>query len=60
MRAFAIATCIALAFAAHLLADCAPPKLLRMVIQDGSPGVPPTSFTAQPRVIYRLGSKQAR
>lgn len=41
-------------------AECSPPKLLRIVTQDTSPGIPPDSFAAQLKTVYRLGKTYAR
>jgi hypothetical protein len=52
---FALAIC-GPAFAA----DCAPEKLVRMVTQNMSPGIPADSFAAKPKVTYRLGNGRLR
>ena len=41
-------------------ADCAPDKLVRMVTQNASPGIPADSFARQPRVTWRLGNGRVR
>jgi hypothetical protein len=46
--------------ASHLGGQCSPPKLLRIVTQDASPGIPADSFATQPKVVYRLGKLYAR
>jgi hypothetical protein len=51
---------LAVTLAVPAFCDCAPLKLRHIVIQDGTPGLSETSFAAQPRVVYRLGSKYAR
>jgi hypothetical protein len=43
-----------------LNAECAPKSLLKMITQDGTPGLPPSSFAAQPKIVYRLGVRYAR
>jgi hypothetical protein len=53
--AFALVIC-GPAFAA----DCAPEKLVRMVTQNMSPGIPADSFAAKPKVTYRLGNGRLR
>jgi hypothetical protein len=39
---------------------CAPPKLVHVVVANVTPGIDPTSFNAQPRVFYRIGSDRLR
>src|SRR5437016_2362858 len=46
--------------ASRLAAQCSPQKLLRIVTQDASPGVPAGSFATQPKTTYRLGKTFAR
>jgi hypothetical protein len=46
--------------AAGMAAECSPPKLLRIVTQNASPGIPTGSFATQPKTIYRLGKTFAR
>lgn len=41
-------------------ADCAPEKLVRMVTQNMSPGIPADSFAAKPKITYRLGNGRLR
>jgi hypothetical protein len=53
----------ALAFllvASQLFAQCSPPRLLRIVTQDASPGLSAGSFESQPKTVYRLGKTYAR
>jgi len=40
--------------------DCAPAKLVRIESVNASPGIKPDDFAAKPKVIYRIGSRQAR
>ncbi len=49
-----------IAAANPLLAQCAPARLVRVVIRDQSPGAPPDSFQARPKTIFRLGATFAR
>ena len=49
-----------LASTGALAADCAPAKLVRMVTQNSSPGIPADSFARQPKVTWRMGNGQAR
>jgi hypothetical protein len=51
---------ILLASTGAVAADCAPAKLVRMVTQNSSPGIPADSFARQPKVTWRLGNGQAR
>jgi hypothetical protein len=52
---------IALLLAApQLRAECAPPRLLRMVTQAESPKIQTGSFASRPKTVYRLGAKFAR
>jgi hypothetical protein len=51
---------LGLAFASTAFADCAPPNLIRFVTKNASPGVPPDSFQAQPKIQYRLGNGRSR
>ncbi|MEK6375431.1 MAG: hypothetical protein AABO58_22365 [Acidobacteriota bacterium] len=52
---------IALLLAApQLWAECAPPRLLRMVTQADSPKIQAGSFASRPKTVYRLGAKFAR
>lgn len=56
-----VALLILLASAAPASAgDCAPRRLVRMVVVDSSPGVSADSFAAKPKTIYRLGTRLAR
>ena len=57
---YAFALCLLLAADGSTWADCAPEKMVRIVVRDATPGVDPDSFAAQPKTIYRLGSKYAR
>jgi hypothetical protein len=59
LRGAAVAFASALV-ASSLVAQCSPPKLLRIVTQDVSPGVPAGSFATQPKTVYRLGKTYAR
>jgi hypothetical protein len=40
--------------------DCAPAKTLKIVTADVSPTVPKDDFAAQPKILYRQGSRYAR
>lgn len=51
---------IVLAVAGPAFADCAPEKLIRMVTQNVTPGIPADSFAVKPKVMYRLGNGRAR
>ncbi len=49
-----------IAIAGPTFADCAPEKLIRMVTQNVTPGIPADSFAAKPKVMYRLGNGRTR
>jgi hypothetical protein len=60
-----IILCAAMLFALAIgspafAADCAPEKLMRIVTQNLSPGIPADSFGAKPKVMYRLGNGRLR
>ncbi len=58
---YAIFVLAALACAGRAAAaTCAPPKLVRMVIANVSPGIDAASFNARPKVYYRIGSDKVR
>lgn len=42
------------------MAECAPEKMIKIVFRDATPGIPPESFAAQPKILYRLGSHYQR
>ena len=48
------------AIAGPTFADCAPEKLIRMVTQNVTPGIPADSFAVKPKVMYRLGNGRTR
>src|SRR5262245_35832646 len=41
-------------------ADCTPHKMVRITYANVAPGLDPRSFAAQPKTLYRLGSKYGR
>jgi hypothetical protein len=41
-------------------AACAPARMVRVVFRDVTPGVDAGSFAAQPKTLYRLGTKYGR
>jgi hypothetical protein len=41
-------------------AECAPERMVRVVFRDATPGLDPGSFEAQPKTLYRLGSRYGR
>lgn len=51
-----VVACVAPADAAV----CAPKKLVHVIIADITPGIPSTSFAAQPKGYYRVGSDRLR
>lgn len=41
-------------------AICAPENLVHIIVADVTPGLDPTTFAAQPKVYYRIGSDRMR
>ncbi|HEX8171400.1 MAG TPA: hypothetical protein VF824_12740 [Thermoanaerobaculia bacterium] len=60
MLRYAVLAIALSACAAPLFADCAPQRTMKIVTAMERPGLAPDAYAAQPRTLYRLGTRYAR